>query len=152
MMNKLINPILLTVCLLFTACDADKILPGEVMVWSYDILTPEGIKWEKSSLGWTPEDYFRVNSKGGDMVMTCENYDSFSLASNKSDIYDCDWMTVKAEGNQLKFHFPYNDSGAPEASKHITVSAKDGKRTAKAIIHVARTFEKEEQPQPAPLP
>lgn len=53
MMNKLINPILLTVCLLFTACDADKILPGEVMVWSYDILTPEGIKWEKSSLGWT---------------------------------------------------------------------------------------------------
>ena len=152
MMNKLINPILLTVCLLFTACDADKILPGEVMVWSYDILTPEGIKWEKSSLGWTPEDYFRVNSKGGDMVMTCENYDSFSLASNKSDIYDCDWMTVKAEGNQLKFHFPYNDSGAPEASEHITVSAKDGKRTAKAILHVARTFEKEEQPQPAPLP
>ena len=61
-------------------------------------------------------------------------------------------MTVKAEGNQLKFHFPYNDSGAPEASEHITVSAKDGKRTAKAIIHVARTFEKEEQPQPAPLP
>ena len=117
------------------------------MVWTYNILTPDGVKWKGGGGYATSEYYFKINAKGGDMVMICDNYDSFTMESGNPDFFDCGWMTVKKiSETRLEFHFPYNDSGAPEASEQIKIFTKDGKRTARTIIHLTRTFEKEEQP------
>lgn len=137
------------VCLLFTACDKDEII-REPMEWTFDILTPENVKYEGGEPGWIPKYHFRANGKEGDIVMTCENYDVLNLISGNSDTYDCGWATVKVEANQLKIHFPYNASGAPEASETITISANNGKEKAQTIIGLVRTFEKEELPDPKP--
>ena len=34
-------PFMTLVCLLFTACNKDDILPGGPMLWTYEILTPK---------------------------------------------------------------------------------------------------------------
>lgn len=152
-MKKWYFSLIAIVCLLLTACDEDKIFPGNPMVWTYDISTPDGVKWEWVSGYATPEYYFKINAKGGDMVMICDNYDSFTIESDNPDFFDCGWMTVKKiRGNWLEFHFPYNDSGAPDASEQIKIFTKDGKRTARTIIHLNRTFEKKEQSGQEPLP
>lgn len=41
---KLFVPLMAIVCLLFTACDKDDVLPGEPMLLTHEILTPEGEK------------------------------------------------------------------------------------------------------------
>ena len=51
-MNKLLTPLLVIISLLFTACDKDDILPGTPMVWDYEILTPENVKFTGGSVGW----------------------------------------------------------------------------------------------------
>lgn len=141
-------PLMAIVCLLFTACEKDEIIRPS-MEWTTDILTPENIKEEGGAPGWVPTYYFRANGKEGDIVMTCKNYDVLTI-SDTSDTYDCGWATLKVEANQLKIHFPYNASGAPEASETITISAHNGKKKAKTIIGLFRTFEKEELPDPKP--
>ena len=72
-MKKWYFSLIAIVCLLLTACDEDKIFPGNPMVWTYDISTPDGVKWEWVSGYATPEYYFKINAKGGDMVMICDN-------------------------------------------------------------------------------
>lgn len=141
-------PLMAIVCLLFTACDTDEIIRAS-MKWTTNILTPENVKDEGGAPGWIPKYYFRANGKEGDIVMTCKNYDVLTISDN-SDTYDCGWATLKVEANQLKIHFPYNASGAPEASETITISANNGKKKAKTIIGLFRTFEKEELPDPKP--
>lgn len=141
---------MVVVCSLLTACDADKILPGGPMVWSYEILTPENVKWIGSAGGWVSQYHFKANSKEGDMVMTCDNFDVLDPISGNSYIYDCEWVTLKIEGNQVKIHFPLSVSDAPDAYEEIRISANDGKRKARSIICLSRTFKKEEQPDPEP--
>lgn len=142
-------PFMALVCLLFTACDKDEII-REPMEWTFDILTPENVKYEGGESRRIPKYHFRANGKEGDIVMTCENYDALNLISGNSDTYDCGWATVKIEANQLKIHFPYNASGAPEASETITISTNHGKEKAQTIIALVRTFDKEELPDPEP--
>ena len=43
-MKKWYFSLIAIVCLLLTACDEDKIFPGNPMVWTYDISTPDGVK------------------------------------------------------------------------------------------------------------
>ena len=74
-MNKLLTPLLVIISLLFTACDKDDILPGTPMVWDYEILTPENVKFTGGSVGWIETFSFEANCNEGDIVMTCENYD-----------------------------------------------------------------------------
>lgn len=146
-------PFMVLVCLLFTGCEEDDY--RNEMEWTYEILTPENVKLEGVTLGWMtsiPEYTFKANGKEGDMVMTCGNYDAIQLISGNSDTYDCGWATVKVEANQLRIHFPYNASGAPEASETITIAAKNESKKVKTIINLVRTFEEEEQPGPEPLP
>ena len=114
---------MVVVCLLLTACDADKILPGGPMVWSYEIFTPENVKWIGSAGGWVSQYHFKANSKEGDMVMTCDNFDVLDPISGNSYIYDCEWVTLKIEGNQVKIHFPPSVSDAPDAYEEIRISA-----------------------------
>ena len=149
-MNKLFMPFMMVVCLLFTACDKDKILPEGPMILSWEILTPENVKWEGSSAGWISKESFIANSKEGYMVMTCENFDVLDPISGDSYTYDCEWATLKIEGNQVKIHFPPSVSDAPDAYEEIQISAKDGKRTARSIICLTRIFKEEGQPDPKP--
>lgn len=153
-MKKLFIPFIVLGCLLFTGCDEDEIV-SESMEWTFEILTPESVKLEGVSLGWMtsiPGYSFRATGEEGDIVMTCENYDVLHLASGNSDTYDCGWATVKVEANQLKIHFPYNISGAPEASETITITANNGNERGKTSIDLVRTFENGEQPGPEPQP
>lgn len=144
-------PFMALVCLLFTGCDEDD--HRNEMEWTCEILTPEIIDDWGFLLGSpTPEYSFYVNSKEGDIVMTCENYDVIHIASVNSDTYDCGWATVKVEANNLRIHFPYNTSGAPEASETITITSNNGSEKVQTIINLIRTFEKEEQPDPDPNP
>lgn len=138
------------VCLLFTACDKDEILPGGPMEWTYEILTPENVKYEGASVGWLPLYCFKANGKEGDIVMTCENFDVLNPISGDSYIYDCGWATLKVEANQLKIHFPHHVSEAPDAYEEIRISTNDGKRKAHTIICLSRTFKEEGQPDPKP--
>ncbi len=149
-MKRLFMPFMVIVCLLLTACDKDKILPGGPMSWSFEILTPENVKWTASSLGWIPEDHFTANSKEGNMVMTCDNFEVLNPFAGNSYTYDCGWATLKMEGNQVKIHFPPSVSDAPDAYEEIHISAKDGKRTARSKICLTRTFKDAEQPEPEP--
>lgn len=70
-------PIMMLLCLFLTACNSNKddIVPAKTMEWSYEILTPENVKFVKSTADVSPTYYFETNGKGGDMVMTCENLD-----------------------------------------------------------------------------
>ena len=56
-MNKLLMPFMTLVCLLFTACNKDDILPGGPMLWTYEILTPESVEYEGGTVGWIPKEY-----------------------------------------------------------------------------------------------
>ena len=51
--------------------DKDDILPGAPMEWTYEILSPENVKYEGGSIGWLPKYYFIANGNGGDIVMIC---------------------------------------------------------------------------------
>lgn len=140
-------------CLLFTACDKDEVLPGGPMDWTYEILTPENVKYEGSSADWSRKYCFKANGKEGDIVMTFTNFDTLDPISGDSYTYDCGWATLKVEANQLKIHFPYHVSEAPDEYEEIKISATDGKRKANTIICLSRTFKgKEEQPEPGTLP
>lgn len=121
-MNKLLTPLLVIISLLFTACDKDDILPGTPMVWDYEILTPENVKFTGGSVGWIETFSFEANCNEGDIVMTCENYDVLNPISGDSYTYDCGWATVKVEANQLKIHFPKQEPGAPDAYKRKSQS------------------------------
>lgn len=72
-MNKLFIPFMVIVCLLLTACDKDDALPGRPMMWSYEILTPDNVKFLDSSTEDPPKYSFKANSKEGNIIMTCEN-------------------------------------------------------------------------------
>lgn len=144
-MKKLLLPFIMLFCMLFTACDKDDILPGGPMIWSYKILTPENVEHIGSAGGWVSEYHFKGNSKEGDIVMTCENFDVLNPISGDSYTYDCGWAVLKLEANRLKIHFPPYISDVPEVYKGIKISANDGKRKARAIICLYRTF-KDEQP------
>ena len=53
-MDKLFMPLIALVCLLLAACDKDEIIRPP-MEWTYEILTPENVKYEGSSVGWAPD-------------------------------------------------------------------------------------------------
>lgn len=138
--------------LLFAAaCDKEEIM-STPMEWSVENMTPESVVCEGPSPGYIPKYYFRANGDEGEIVMTCNNYDVLNPISGNSDTYDSGWATIKVEANQLKIHFPYNTSGAPEVSESITLTANDDKNMAQTIIVLFRTFEKGEQPDPQPEP
>ena len=80
---------------LFTSCNEDDVLPGEPMLWSYDIKTPESVKHIASAGGWTPAEYFSANGMEGDIVMTCENYDVLNPISGDSYTCDYGWATLR---------------------------------------------------------
>lgn len=145
-------PFMTLVCLLFTACNKDDILPGGPMLWTYEILTPESVEYEGGTVGWIPKECFKANGNEGYIVMTCENFDVLNPISGGSYTYDCGWATLKVEANQLKIHFPRQVSEAPDAYEEITISTNDGKRTASTIICLSRTFKDEGQPDPEPEP
>ena len=145
-------PFMTLVCLLFTACNKDDILPGGPMLWTYEILTPESVEYEGGTVGWIPKECFKANGNEGYIVMTCENFDVLNPISGGSYTYDCVWATLKVEANQLKIHFPRQVSEAPDAYEEITISTNDGKRTASTIICLSRTFKDEGQPDPEPEP
>ncbi len=149
-MNKMFIPFMVIVCLLFTACDKDEVLPGGPMDWTYEILTPESVEYEGSSVGWLPKFCFKANGKEGDIVMTCRNFDVLNPISDDSYTYDCGWATLKVEANLLKIHFPHHVSEAPDAYEEIRISANEGKRKANTIICLSRTFKEEGQPDPKP--
>ena len=78
------------ICLLLTACDKDEVSPANSMKWSYEILTPAKRQIFKSTAE-VPCLFFETNGKGGDMVMTCENFDVLNPISADSYAYDCGW-------------------------------------------------------------
>ena len=71
-------PFMMLVYLLLTACDKDDVLPARPMEWSYEIITPANVQFLKSTTDVSPSYFFETNGKGGDMVMTCENYETLS--------------------------------------------------------------------------
>ena len=97
-------PFMTLVCLLFTACNKDDILPGGPMLWTYEILTPESVEYEGGTVGWIPKECFKANGNEGYIVMTCKNFDMLNPISGGSYTYDCGWATLKVEANQLKMH------------------------------------------------
>ena len=100
-MNKRCAFLMVMVCLLFAACDKDDVLPGEPMEWSYEILTPDNVKYTGGSVESTPRYCFKANSKEGDVVMTCNNYDALDPVSDESFTYDCGWATLQTKGTVL---------------------------------------------------
>lgn len=74
-------PFMTLVCLLFTACNKDDILPGGPMLWTYEILTPESVEYEGGTVGWIPKECFKANGNEGYIVMTCENFDMLNPIS-----------------------------------------------------------------------
>ena len=146
-MKKLIVPLAALVCLLLAACDKDEIVRPP-MEWTYEILTPGSVEYEGGSVGWAPQYNFRANGLEGDIVMTCTNYDVLNLTQGDSYTYDCGWATVKVEGNRLRIHFPYDCSGATEASETISVSGSNGSQKAVSTVCLTRTFDSEGRPEP----
>lgn len=128
------------VCVLFTACSKDQTQSSKAMEWTYEIIEPENIMYEGASIGWLSKFSFRANGKESNIVMTCENYDVLTF-SDSSDTYDCGWATLTVEANQLKIHFPYYVSDAPEVYEEITLTGYKGKRKANTIICLSRTFD-----------
>ena len=82
-MNKLFIPFMVIVCLLLTACDKDDALPGRPMMWSYEILTPDNVKFLDSSTEDPPKYSFKANSKEGNIIMTCENFNALNPIRNR---------------------------------------------------------------------
>lgn len=134
-MNKLFMPFMVLVCLLLTACDKDDVLPARPMEWSYEIITPANVQFLKSTTDVSPSYFFETNGKGGDMVMTCENYDVLNPISEDSYVYDCGWATLKIEGNQVKIHFaPSTPDDVALTHEEIQISANDGDRKVYTLI------------------
>ena len=94
-MNKLYMTLMVLVCLLLTACDKDDVLPARPMEWSYEIFTPANVKFLKSTIEASPTYFFETNGKGGDMIMTCENFDVLNPISGDSYVYDYGWATPR---------------------------------------------------------
>ena len=132
-------PFMVVVCLILTACDKDDVLRGEPMVWSYEILTPDNVRFLKSTTEDSPTYFFETNGKGGDMIMTCENFDVLNPISGDSYVYDCGWATLKIDGNQVKFHFPPSTSNNV-AYEEIQISANDGERKVYTLICLSRAI------------
>ena len=146
-------PFMVIICLLLTACDKDEVSPANSMKWSYEILTPANVKFLKSTPEVSPAYFFETNGKGGDMVMTCENFDVLNPISADSYAYDCGWATLKVEGNQVKIHFPPSTSDEV-AHEEIQISANDGERKAYTLICLSRAINNDgpTDPQPEELP
>ncbi len=143
------------ICLFLTACDKDDVLPAKTMEWSYEIHTPENVKFLKSTTEVSPTYYFEANGKEGDMVMTCENFDVLNPISGDSYVYDCGWATLKIEGNQVKIHFPPSTSDdIALAHEEIRISANDGERKVYTLICLCRINNDDgpTDPQPEGLP
>ena len=143
------------ICLFLTACDKDDVLPAKTMEWSYEIHTPENVKFLKSTTEVSPTYYFEANGKEGDMVMTCENFDVLNPISRDSYVYDCGWATLKIEGNQVKIHFPPSTSDdIALAHEEIRISANDGERKVYTLICLCRINNDDgpTDPQPESLP
>ena len=140
-------PFMAIVCLLLTACDKDDVLPTRLMEWSYEIFTPENVYFLNSTTDVSPTYFFEANSEGGDMVMTCENYDVLNPISGDSYAYDCGWATLKIEGNQVKIHFPPSTSN-DVAHEEIQISANDEERIAYTIIRLSRAIDDDGQTDP----
>ena len=94
------------VCLLFTACNKDDILPGGPMLWTYEILTPESVEYEGGTVGWIPKECFKANGNEGYIVMTCENFDMLNPISGGSYTYDCGWATLEDSFSPSGFGSP----------------------------------------------
>lgn len=142
-MNKILKMFIALVCVLFTACDKDEIVRPPLEL-TYDILTPESVKYEGGSVGWSPRVYFRADGREGDLVLTSENYPDLGFYKTSLDSYDCGWATVTIEANKVKIHFPKYVSDTPEVSEEITIMGRDGKLKASAVIGLTRTFEEGE--------
>ena len=154
-MNKLFMPFMVLVCLLLTACDKDDVLPARPMEWSYEIITPANVQFLKSTTDVSPSYFFETNGKGGDMVMTCENYDVLNPISGDSYVYDCGWATLKIEGSQVKIHFaPSTPDDVALTHEEIQISANDGDRKVYTLIGFSRVINEEgpTDPQPEGLP
>lgn len=133
-------PLIMLACLLFTACDKDEIVRPP-MELTCDILTPESVKYEGGSLGWSPRVYFKTDGREGNVVITCKNYHTLGFAETSSDSYDCGWATLRIDGNKVTIHFPRSVSDRPESSEEITIIGRDGKMKASAVIGLTRTFD-----------
>ena len=148
-------PFMVLVCLLLTACDKDDVLPARPMEWSYEIITPANVQFLKSTTDVSPSYFFETNGKGGDMVMTCDNYDVLNPISGDSYVYDCGWTTLKIEGNQVKIHFaPSTPDDVALTHEEIQISANDGDRKVYTLIGFSRVINEEgtTDPQPEGLP
>lgn len=110
------------------------------MYWSHDNHSPENIEYAYTPDA-VPQLNLEVNYKGGDITLTCTNYDHLMpIGADGTDTYDCGWGVFRIDGSQVKCHFPYDASGKPEATEQITISAKNGKTVMNTILHVKRTF------------
>ena len=124
-MNKLIVPCFIMVCLFFTACDKNE--ANEPMLWSVKNQSPENVKCDYIA-GQTSRINLEANNMGGDVVLSCENYDRLNPNTNNSNTYDYGWAKIIIEANQIKIHFIYSTYDAPTKSEQITVSAQKGKQ------------------------
>lgn len=148
-------PFMVVVCLILTACDKDDVLRGEPMVWSYEILTPDNVKFLGSTdAEGTPKYSFEANGKQGDVIMTCENFFSLNPISGDSYTYDCGWAMLRVDANQVKIHFLQYVSDAQSAYEEIRISANDGEKKVYTIICLSRNFKDEghTDPEPETLP
>ena len=136
-MHKLFMPFMVLVCLLLTACNKDDVLPARPMEWSYEIFTPENVKFLKSTTDVSPTYFFETNGKEGDMVMTCENFEELNPLSGESYTYDCGWASLQIEGNQVKIHFSPLTSDEV-AHEEIQISANDGERKVYTLICLSK--------------
>lgn len=136
-MNKLIVPCFIMVCLFFTACDKNE--ANEPMLWSVKNQSPENVKCDYIA-GQTSRINLEANNMGGDVVLSCENYDRLNPNTNNSNTYDYGWAKIIIEANQIKIHFIYSTYDAPTESEQITVSAQKGKQVVNTIIHFEKTF------------
>lgn len=139
-MSKVFVSLMVFVCLLFTACDKDSIVrPPIDLTW--DILTPENVKYAGGSAGWAPQVCFKAIGQEGDVVLTCRNYNTLGFADTSKDVYDCGWVTLRIEDNKVIIHFPKYVSDMPEESEDITIIGRDGKLKAHAVIGLTRIFD-----------
>lgn len=136
-MNKLLIPCFIMVCLFLTACDEEE--ANESMQWSIENQSTEDVKCD-----YIPDQTSKINlesnNMGGDVVLTCENYDLLNPIADNSNTYNYGWVTITIEANKIKIYFPYVTYDAPTASEQITVSARKGKQVVNTIINLKRTF------------
>lgn len=142
---------MILVCLLFAACDKDDIASPPIN-WTWDIITPESVKYEGSSPEWSRSVYFKADGREGDVVITCKNYHTLGFADTSLDVYDCGWATFRIEADKIKIHFPQYFSDKWEVSKEITITGREGKSKARAVIGLTRTFDDGNQPDSDPVP